>query len=125
MQTQNRLFDDLARLASGAMGVANEMRREVEGRVRRQVERMLDQMDLVTREEFEVVKAMAAKAREEQEVLAERLAALEARFGSAAPSGAAKTKAKPKAARPAAKRAAKTKPKPATSGPNADGTAGG
>ena len=126
MQTQNRLLDDLARLASGAMGVANEMRSEVEGRVRRQFERMLDQMDLVTREEFEVVKAMAAKAREEQEALAERMAALEARLSSTAPSGTAKTKTKSKVAKPAAKRAAKAKSKAAAPGPSAeDETAGG
>ena len=124
MQTQNRLLDDLARLASGAMGVANEMRSEVEGRVRRQFERMLDQMDLVTREEFEVVKAMATKAREEQEVLAERLAALEAKFGTA-PAAAAKAKPKAAAAKPAAKRATKTKPKAAAAKPDSDDEAAG
>ena len=77
MQTQNRLLDDLARVASGAIGVAAGMRAEVEARLREQFERVLSQMDLVTREEFDAVKAMAAKARAEQEDLAERLAALE------------------------------------------------
>ncbi len=77
MQTQNRLLDDLARVASGALGVAAGMREEVEARLREQFERVLSRMDLVSREEFAVVRAMAVKAREEQETLAKRLAALE------------------------------------------------
>ncbi len=81
MQTQNRLLDDLARVASGAIGVAAGVREEVEARLRDQFERILARMDLVTREEFEVVRAMAVKAREEQETLAKRLAALEAKAG--------------------------------------------
>lgn len=78
MQTENRLLDDLARVAGGALGVAAGMRSELEARLREQLERILGRMDLVTREEFDAVKAMAVKAREEQEALAERLAALEA-----------------------------------------------
>jgi len=78
MQTQNRLLDDLARVASGALGVAAGMRGEIEARLRDQFERILSRMDLVRREEFDAVKAMAAKARAEQERLNERLAALEA-----------------------------------------------
>jgi len=78
MQTQHRLLDDLARVASGALGVASGVREEMEARLRDQFERILRRMDLVTREEHEVVRAMAVKAREEQERLAERLAALEA-----------------------------------------------
>ncbi len=77
MQTQNRFLDDLARVTSGAMGVAAGVRGEVEARVREQLERILAQMDLVPREEFEVVKAMAAKARSEQEELTARVAQLE------------------------------------------------
>jgi BMFP domain-containing protein YqiC len=77
MQTQNRLLDDLARVASGAIGVAAGMRGEIEARLREQFEKILSQMDLVSREEFEAVKAMAAKARAEQEDMAERLVALE------------------------------------------------
>lgn len=80
MQTQNRFLDDLARVTSGAMGVAAGVRGEVEARVREQLERVLAQMDLVPREEFEVVKAMAAKARSEQEELAARVAQLEVLF---------------------------------------------
>lgn len=80
MQTQNRLLDDLARAASGALGVATGMRSEVESRLREQFERVISQMDLVTREEYEVVQDMARKAREEQEDMAERLEKLEARL---------------------------------------------
>jgi BMFP domain-containing protein YqiC len=80
MQSQNRLFDDFARLAAGAVGALSGVRSEVEARLREQVERLLSGMDLVSRDEFEAVKAMAAKARSEQEELAVRLAALEARL---------------------------------------------
>jgi BMFP domain-containing protein YqiC len=84
MQTNNPLLDDLARVASGALGALTGVRAEVEARVRDQLERVLSRMDLVTREEFEAVRAMAAKARSEQEKLLERVAALEARLDSLA-----------------------------------------
>jgi len=83
MQTRNRMLDDLAKVATSALGVAGGLKDEVEGRLRQQFERILADMDLVTREEFEVVQAMAAKAREEQEALAERLAALEKELAAA------------------------------------------
>lgn len=102
MQSQNRLLDDLARVATGALGVATGMRQEVEGRLRGQFERILGEMDLVPREEFEVVKAMAAKARQRQEELEERLAALERQLDE---TGAAKSAAK----KPAAKKTAARK----------------
>ena len=79
MQFDHRLIDDLARVAGGALGTLAGMREEVEARLRQEFQRILAGMDLVTREEFEVVRAMAAKAREEQERLAERLKALEAK----------------------------------------------
>ncbi len=103
MQTQNRLLDDLARVASGAIGVAAGVREEVEARLRDQFERILTRMDLVTREEFEVVRAMAVKAREEQETLAKRLAALEAKAGG----GKA---AKPRTRKAGARRVKKSPP---------------
>jgi BMFP domain-containing protein YqiC len=81
MQSQNRFFDDIARVASGAVGAISGVRGEVEARLRDQLERVLSGMDLVGREEFEAVKAMAAKAREEQELLRRQLEALEARLG--------------------------------------------
>jgi len=77
MQSQNRFFDDLARVAAGAVGTLSGVRTEVESRLREQLERVLSGMDLVTREEFEAVKAMASKARTEQEDLAKRVAELE------------------------------------------------
>ncbi len=101
MQSQNPLLDDLARVASGALGVAAGMRDEVEARLRDQFERVLARFDLVTREEFDVVKAMAVKAREEQEDLSARLGELEAalaardRGAKARKSTAAKLAAKP------------------------------
>ena len=77
MQSENRLLDDLARVASGALGAFTGMRHEVEGRLKAQFERILGSMDLVTREEFEAVRAMAQAARESQAELAERLSRLE------------------------------------------------
>jgi BMFP domain-containing protein YqiC len=83
MATENRLFEDLARVASGALGTLTGMRDEVETRAREQMERVLDRMNLVRREEFDAVQAMAAKARAAQEDLEARLAALEARLAAA------------------------------------------
>src|SRR5258708_4091974 len=102
MQTDNPLLDDLARMASGAVGALTGMRAEVEARVRDQLERILARMDLVTREEFEAVRAMAAKARVEQERLETRLAVLEARLESLAtkPARPAHRTAAPPAGRP-------------------------
>jgi BMFP domain-containing protein YqiC len=78
MQVDNRLLDDLARVAGGALGALSGLREEVEGRIRAQFERVLSQMDVVPREEFEGIRAVATKAREEQETLTERVTALEA-----------------------------------------------
>jgi BMFP domain-containing protein YqiC len=78
MQSENRFFDDLARMANGALGGLASLGSEVENRVKDQVERMLARMDVVRREEFEAVRAMAAKARSEQEALEVRLERLEA-----------------------------------------------
>jgi BMFP domain-containing protein YqiC len=85
MQSQNRFFDDMARVASGAVGALAGVRGEIEARFRDQLERILTGMDLVSREEFEAVRAMAAKAREEQELLQRRIEALEARLAESAP----------------------------------------
>jgi BMFP domain-containing protein YqiC len=84
MQTQNRFLDDLARVAAGALGTLSGVKGEVEARLREQLERVLAGMDLVSREEFEAVKAMAAKARAEQEDLAKRVAMLESRLAARA-----------------------------------------
>ena len=82
MQTRNPFLDDLARAATGAFGAVTGLRAEIEARVRDQLERLLSRMDLVTREEFDAVQAMAAKARSEQERLAEQVVALEARLAA-------------------------------------------
>jgi BMFP domain-containing protein YqiC len=82
MQGQNRFFDDVARVASGAVGALSGVRGEVEARLRDQLERVLAGMDLVSREEFEAVKAMAAKARAENEALAARIAVLESKISA-------------------------------------------
>ena len=83
MQTQNRFFDDMARVAAGAMGALSGVRGEIEARFRDQLEWVLAGMDLVSREEFEAVKTMAAKAREEQELLLRRIDSLELRLAQA------------------------------------------
>lgn len=80
MQTNNKLLDDLARVASGALGVASGMRDELEGVLRQRFARVVGDLNVIDREEFEAVKAMAAKARGEQEALALRVAALEAQI---------------------------------------------
>ena len=77
-QTSNRLLDELAKLMTDAAGAAQGVRREMETLARAQGERVLREMDVVPREEHEAVKAMAQKAREENEALAVRIAALEA-----------------------------------------------
>jgi BMFP domain-containing protein YqiC len=78
MQTDNRLFDDIAKLATNAIGAATAVRQEVEARFKAQLEKLIVDMNLVTRDDYEAVKEIAAKARAEQEVLAERVARLEA-----------------------------------------------
>jgi len=95
MQNQNRFFEDLSRVAGGAMGALSGFKAEFETMVRQQAERWFATLDLVPRDEFEAVRDMAAKARLEQEVLTERLAALEARLAEveAKPARKAKTKA--------------------------------
>jgi BMFP domain-containing protein YqiC len=80
-QTSNRFFDEAARLMNDAAGVAQGVRREFDTMLRSQAERVLGDLDVVRREEFEAVKEMARLAREENEALKARIAALEARVG--------------------------------------------
>jgi len=82
MQSQNRFFEDLARVAAGAVGTLSGVKSEVETRLREQLEKVLAGMDLVSRDEFEAVKAMAAKARSEQEDLANRVTELESKLAA-------------------------------------------
>ena len=81
-QTTNRFLDEIARLMNDAAGVASGVRREVDAVFRSQADRILRELDVVKREEFEAVKDMARIAREENEGLKARIAALEAKIGS-------------------------------------------
>lgn len=76
MQTRSPMFDDLAQLLTSAAGAAQGVREEVETMVRAQVERAAGQLDLVSREEFEAVRAMAVAAQERADALEAELAAL-------------------------------------------------
>lgn len=87
-QNSNPLFDNLARLVTDAAGVASSARREVDVLVKAQIERLLRDADVVTREEFEAVREMAVLAREENEKLSTRISELEARLGTKANPGA-------------------------------------
>jgi BMFP domain-containing protein YqiC len=89
VQTTNRFFDDVARLMNDAAGVAQGVRREFETLFRSQAERILRDLDVVQREEFEAVKDMARLAREENEALMARVAALEAALAKSTNSGGA------------------------------------
>ena len=101
-QTTSRFFDEIAKLMTDAAGAAHGVRKEVETVMRAQAERVLRDLDVVQREEFEAVKAMAQKAREENEALSQRIAALEEKL-----SAATKPAAKPR-------QASRAKPKPKT-----------
>jgi BMFP domain-containing protein YqiC len=91
MQSQNRFFDDLVKMMNGVAGTMAGVGREAEGSMREKMREWVGGMDFVSRDEFEAVKAMAIAAREENEALAKRIAALE---------GAKPAAAKPKTAKP-------------------------
>ena len=82
MTTQNKFFDDISKLMTNAMGVAQGARTEAETAMKGWMDRWLADRDFVTREEFDAVRAMAVKAREENEALKARIAALEAKIGA-------------------------------------------
>ena len=87
VQSNNRFFDEIGRLMNGAAGMTQGLRREIETMMRSQAERMLRELDVVRRDEFEAVKDMARLAREENEALKARLAAIEAGGHESAASG--------------------------------------
>jgi len=95
MQSSNRFLDDLAKVASGAASAVAGMRDEIESLVRQRVERLVSDLDLVSRDEFDVAKAMAARAREEQEKLELRVRALEAALAGTGASAANEAKTGP------------------------------
>lgn len=82
-QTTGRFFDEIGKLMTDAAGAAHGVRKEVETAMRAQAERVLVELDVVRREEFEAVKAMAQKAREENERLMQKILQLESRLGVA------------------------------------------
>ncbi len=86
-QTSNRIFDEMARLMNDAAGVAQGVRREFDTLFRSQAERILRDLDVVSREDFEAVKDMAALAREENEALKARIEALEGKKAAKKASG--------------------------------------
>jgi BMFP domain-containing protein YqiC len=92
MQTDNRILDGMARLFTNTAGAAQAFKSELETLVKARIERAMADLDLVPREEFDAVKAMAAKARAENETLASRIGALEARLGMEEPVQPARTK---------------------------------
>ena len=110
MQTRNSMLDDLARVAAGALGVAAGMRKEAEELLKQRFAAVMGQEDFVTREEFDAVKAMAAKARSENEALKARVAQLEA--GRPAKTATKRAKTKQPRAKGSAKPAGGPKRKP-------------
>jgi hypothetical protein len=110
MTAPNRFFDDLSKLMTNALGVAQGARTEAETAVRGWIDRWMADRDFVTREEFDAVRAMAQKAREENDALKARLDALEGTGAPAAkPKAAPKPAAQARAARPKAPSARRTK----------------
>jgi len=98
MQTRAKIFDDLAKVAGGAASTLSGIKGEIESLVRQQIERILVDADMVPRDEFDAVKAMAAKARSEQKILEKQVRDLGKKLGAKAPAKPkAKVKAKPKA----------------------------
>ena len=90
MQSQNRLFDDFVKVMNGAAGTIAGMTREAQAAMQERAREWIGGLDLVSREEFEAVKAMAVAAREENEALKARLDALEGKSGPAATKPAAR-----------------------------------
>jgi BMFP domain-containing protein YqiC len=84
-QTSNRLFDEMTRLMNDATSVAQGVKREAEGVFRSQMERIVADLDLVKREDFDVVREMAAQAKAENEALKKRIEALEGMLGERTP----------------------------------------
>jgi BMFP domain-containing protein YqiC len=97
------MFDELAKLMTDAASVAQGVRREAESVFRSQMERFINDLDLVKRSDFEVVRELASKARAESEALSARIAALEAKLpasGSTAPAAASMEEPEPRPKRP-------------------------
>ena len=96
MQSENRIFDDLSRLVNGVAGTVAGMGREFEGQARERAKAWIGELDFVSREEFDAVKALAAQAREQVATLEARIAALEAGGVATAPKPTSKASPRPK-----------------------------
>ena len=94
MQTRNRIFDDLAKVANSAAGTMVGLKGEIENMVRYRIEGLMADMNMVSREEFDAVKTMATKARLEQGALEKRIEALEAKLEASVPTPKVKKKAR-------------------------------
>ena len=116
MQSEKTLFDDLARLMTGAAGAIGDAGKQLEARFREQIERLVAKMDLPTREEVEAAKAMAAAARDDHEQLSARVAELEAKVDP--PAVPTKNPPRRKAASGARARTSTKKPKTGAARPN-------
>ena len=103
MQSRNKFFDDAAKVAGSAAGLFAGVKREVDSLVRQQLERLLASMDLVTRDEFDAVKEMAALARSDQEMALKRIAELEKKLDD-------RTKGKTKSKKTSLKQKSKKQP---------------
>ncbi len=103
MQTSNRLFDDMAKVANSAVSTLTGMKSEIEAMVRHQIEKLLVDSDLVARDEFEAVKAMAAEARLQQEKLEKRIVELEAQLSSSPKASTPRKRPAPRKKKPAGK----------------------
>ncbi|MEQ8829127.1 MAG: accessory factor UbiK family protein [Alphaproteobacteria bacterium] len=106
MQTTGKFFDDFAKMAGGAMGALGGVKEEAEAAIRQRLERILSDMDVVPRDEFDAMADVARRARQEQETLSAKVAELESRL-AALEGGVQKASTK----RGAAKKAAARKPK--------------
>ena len=95
MQSENKMFDDLVKMMNGFAGTMAGMGREAESSMREKMREFVGGQDFVGRDEFEAVKAMAAAARDENDALKARIAALEAKLGGTAKPGRRKPKANP------------------------------
>ena len=120
MQTDNRLFDDLAKVANGALHTMSGVRDEIENRIRERVERWLNDMDMVPREEFDAIKAVAQAARSEQEALSAKVEALESRIAALEGAKSTRTVSKKTTAGSGAKAKKAPVRKPATRAKAAD-----
>jgi len=111
-QTNSRVFDEFARLMTNAAGAAQGVRQEVDTLFKTQAERVLRDLDVVPREEFDAVREMAIKARTQNEVLEKRIAELENAVAVLAPKAKAPVKKAKSSTKAAPKKAAKSKTKP-------------